>query len=92
MNAISNHWFKLFKENGLASSHILDVPHPLVWIVQRAEPVMIEAIARQYITGSMWRDYSKGSRTFCGIDLPDTLKKDQKLPVRLFNISHPISL
>merc|ERR1740129_1266422 len=28
---------------------------------------MIEAIARQYITGSMWRDYSKGGREFCGI-------------------------
>jgi hypothetical protein len=33
--------------------------------------VMIEAIARQYITGSMWRDYGKGSREFCGIAIPD---------------------
>ena len=33
--------------------------------------VKIEAIARQYITGSMWRDYSKGSREFCGISMPD---------------------
>merc|ERR1712232_1150323 len=79
LNAISNHWFKLFKEKGLADSHILDVPHPLVWIVQKARPVMIEAIARQYITGSMWRDYSKGSRTFCGISIPDDLKNNQKL-------------
>ena len=53
LNAISNHWFKLFKEKGLARSHILDVPHPLVWIVQRAEPVYIEAICRQYITVSV---------------------------------------
>ena len=51
LNAISNHWFKLFKENGLADSHILDIPHPFVWIVQKAQPVMIEAICRQYITG-----------------------------------------
>merc|ERR1712054_522388 len=70
---------KLFKEKGLADSHILDVPHPLVWIVQKAKPVMIEAIARQYITGSMWRDYSKGSREFCGISIPDGLKNNQKL-------------
>jgi phosphoribosylaminoimidazole-succinocarboxamide synthase len=69
----------LFKEKGLADSHILDVPHPLVWIVQKARPVMIEAIARQYITGSMWRDYSKGSREFCGITIPDDLKNNQKL-------------
>ena len=80
LNTIANHWFKLFREKGLADSHILDVPHPLVWIVQKARPVMIEAIARQYITGSMWRDYSKGSREFCGITIGEGLKKDTKLP------------
>jgi len=80
LNAISNHWFRLFKENGLADSHILDIPHPFVWIVQKAKPVMVEAICRQYITGSMWRAYSKGEREFCGIQLPEGLQKDQKLP------------
>jgi len=79
LNAISNHWFALFKERGLADSHILEVPHPLVWVVQRAAPVMIEAIIRQYITGSMWRAYAKGERTFCGISIPDGLTRDQKL-------------
>lgn len=79
LNAISNYWFELFKENGLARNHILDMPHPLVWIVQKAKPVMIEAIARQYITGSMWRSYDKGERNFCGIELPNQLQKNQKL-------------
>lgn len=79
LNAISNHWFQLFRDSGLADSHILDIPHPFVWIVQKAKPVMIEAICRQYITGSMWRAYEKGEREFCGIQLPEGLKKDQKL-------------
>lgn len=79
LNAISNHWFKLFREKGLADSHILDIPHPFVWIVQKARPVKIEAICRQYITGSMWRSYSKGEREFCGIQLPDGLSNNQKL-------------
>lgn len=79
LNAVSNHWFKLFKENGLADSHILDIPHPFVWIVQKAQPVMIEAICRQYITGSMWRAYDKGEREFCGIELPEGLTRDSKL-------------
>jgi phosphoribosylaminoimidazole-succinocarboxamide synthase len=83
LNAISNHWFKLFKEQGLADSHILDIPHPFVWIVQKAQPVMIEAICRQYITGSMWRAYAKGERNFCGIKLSEDLEKDSKLPVLL---------
>ena len=87
LNAISNQWFKLFREQGLADSHILDVPHPLVWIVQKAKPVMIEAICRQYITGSMWRSYAKGERDFCGISLPDGLEKDQALPELLITPS-----
>ncbi|PLW83175.1 phosphoribosylaminoimidazolesuccinocarboxamide synthase [Kineobactrum sediminis] len=80
LNAISNHWFRLFREQGLADSHILEIPHPLVWIVQKARPIMIEAIARQYITGSMWRAYARGEREFCGIRIPDGLSRDQKLP------------
>ncbi|MRX27607.1 phosphoribosylaminoimidazolesuccinocarboxamide synthase [Kangiella sp. HZ709] len=79
LNAVSNHWFKLFKEKGLADSHILEIPHPFVWIVQKAKPVKVEAIARQYITGSMWRAYANGEREFCGIRLPENLTKDQKL-------------
>lgn len=87
LNAVSNHWFSLFKQKGLADSHILEVPHPLVWIVQKARPIMIEAICRQYITGSMWRSYAKGEREFCGISLPDGLNKDQKLPQLLMTPS-----
>ncbi len=79
LNTISKFWFDEFQRHGLARSHILEVPHPLVWIVQRAEPVMIEAIARRYITGSMWRSYERGERVFCGISLPDNLNRDQPL-------------
>ena len=87
LNAIANHWFQLFRDQGLADSHILDIPHPFVWIVQKARPVMIEAIARHYITGSMWRAYAKGERELCGIAVPDNLQKDQKLPELLITPS-----
>jgi len=87
LNAISNHWFSLFRQRGLADSHILEIPHPFVWIVQKARPVMIEAIARQYITGSMWRAYEKGEREFCGITIAEGLQKDQKLPELLITPS-----
>jgi phosphoribosylaminoimidazole-succinocarboxamide synthase len=52
LNAISSHWFKLFKEQGLADSHILDITPSSGSC--KSPSVMIEAIARQYITGSMW--------------------------------------
>jgi phosphoribosylaminoimidazole-succinocarboxamide synthase len=79
LNAISKFWFDKFKEADIGNHHILATPHPLVWLVQKADPVMVEAIARKYITGSMWSDYEKGVRNFCGIDLPDGLEKNQIL-------------
>lgn len=79
LNAISGYWFQRFSKAGLARSHILETPHPLVWVVQRAKPIMIEAIARQYITGSMWRAYERGAREFCGVRLADSLSRNQRL-------------
>jgi phosphoribosylaminoimidazole-succinocarboxamide synthase len=80
LNSVARHWFEKFEENGLAGNHIVDVPHPLVWIVQQAQPVRIEAICRQYITGSMWRDYAKGIREICGLSIPEGLENNTKLP------------
>ena len=80
LNTIAAHWFDRFAEAGLANSHILEVPHPLVWIVQKARPIMIEAICRNYITGSMWRAYERGERSFCGMPVAEGLTRDQKLP------------
>ena len=79
LNATALHWFDEFEKAGLAGNHILESPHPLVWIVQKAKPVMVEGIARQYITGSMWRGYDRGERNICGIDLPDGLQNGQRL-------------
>lgn len=79
INAISHYWFQEFKNQGLADNHIVDAPHPLIWIVQKARPVKIEAIARAYITGSMWRAYERGEREFCGQMLEEKLKKNQRL-------------
>ena len=87
LNSISAHWFKLFDKAGLAGNHIVDIPHPLVWIVRQANTVRVEAIARQYITGSMWRGYAKGERSICGISLPEGLENNTKLPELLITPS-----
>ena len=79
LNATALHWFNEFEKAGLAGNHILESPHPLVWIVQKAAPIMVEGIARQYITGSMWRGYENGDRNICGIPLPEGLQNGQKL-------------
>jgi len=45
LNAVANHWFERFRDQGLADSHILDIPHPLVWIVQNARPATATSTA-----------------------------------------------
>lgn len=80
LNAISQYWLDQFEKVGIARNHVIESPHPLVWIVRKARPVMIEAIAREYITGGMWRDYAQGTREFCGNQLPEGLKQNQRLP------------
>jgi phosphoribosylaminoimidazole-succinocarboxamide synthase len=35
----------------------------------------------------MWRSYEKGEREFCGIEIPDGLQRDQKLPELLITPS-----
>jgi phosphoribosylaminoimidazole-succinocarboxamide synthase len=87
LNATAAHWFREFEKAGLAGNHILDTPHPLVWIVRKARPVLVEAIARQYITGSMWRAYERGERSICGIALPDGLRNGDRLPELLITPS-----
>ena len=79
LNAVTEHYFREFAKRGIAGNHILARPHPMVWIVQRAQPVMVEAIGRQYITGSMWRSYERGEREFCGHSLAQGLAKNQRL-------------
>lgn len=53
-------------------------------IVKRCNVFPIEFVVRGYITGttntSLWTHYSKGERIYCGVEFPDGLQKNQKLP------------
>ena len=87
LNAIAAHWFEAFDQRNLISHHLLEMPHPMVWIVRQARPLMIEAIARRYITGSLWRAYARGERHIGGVGLPDGLEQFQRLESLLFTPS-----
>ncbi|WP_297726191.1 phosphoribosylaminoimidazolesuccinocarboxamide synthase [uncultured Porphyromonas sp.] len=58
-------------------------PDPMVTVGHRCEPFKVEMIVRGYIAGSAWRAYQAGERTICGIQLPEGLKENERLP-------HPI--
>lgn len=58
-------------------------PDPMVTVGHCCEPFKVEMIVRGYIAGSAWRAYQAGERTICGIQLPEGLKENERLP-------HPI--
>ncbi len=55
-------------------------------LVKKTEPVLVECIARGYLSGSGWNEY-KESRTVCGIQLPGGLVESQQLPEPIFTPS-----
>ena len=52
-------------------------------LVRKAEMIEVECVARGYLAGSGWKEYSK-NRKVCGIPLPPGLKDGDRLPEPLF--------
>jgi phosphoribosylaminoimidazole-succinocarboxamide synthase len=76
LSEISNFWFEKTKD--LVPNHIIDTPDPQVLVAKKAITLPVEVIVRQYITGSLWREYSNGINGQYGFMLPEGLKKNQK--------------
>ncbi|HKE88271.1 MAG TPA: phosphoribosylaminoimidazolesuccinocarboxamide synthase [Vicinamibacterales bacterium] len=52
-------------------------------LVKKTTPVPIECVARGYLSGSGWKEYSAGG-TVCGIVLPPGLRESDRLPSPIF--------
>ena len=76
LTEIANFWFD--RTHNIAPNHIISSPDPQVLIARKAETLPVEVIVRGYITGSLWREYSKGINGQYGFVLPDGLKMNQK--------------
>ena len=81
LNQLSAWWFEQTKD--IVPNHCIDVPDPNVMVGIDCEPLPVEMVMRAYATGvtstSIWSNYEKGERVFCGHRLPDGLVKHQKL-------------
>ena len=55
-------------------------------LVQRLQPLPIEAIVRGYLVGSGWKDYQR-TKKLCGITLPEGLRLAEQLPTPLYTPS-----
>lgn len=82
LTRLSAFWFE--KTSDIIQNHLLSVPDPNVMVVKNCKVIPIEMVVRGYITGvtdtSIWGSYEKGERTIYGIQFPEGLKKNQKLP------------
>ncbi|MCJ8209652.1 phosphoribosylaminoimidazolesuccinocarboxamide synthase [Mucilaginibacter sp. RS28] len=59
---------------------VISVPDPSVTIGRICEPFKVEMVIRGYLAGHAWREYAAGKREVCGVQLPEGLKENDKLP------------
>lgn len=96
LNQLTNFWFSETADllpNHLLATDVADFPAELgrhadqlegrSVLVRKAEVVPYECVARGYLAGSGYRDY-KATGKVCGIELPDGLRRADKLPRPLF--------
>jgi len=75
---IAEFWFN--KSKGIVRNHIISMPDPCVFILKKCAPIQVEFVVRDYMAGSLWRDYATGKREKCGVKLPEGLSENMKLP------------
>src|SRR4030095_17263343 len=78
LNRIAQFWFEKTKDVG--ANHVLDTPDPTVPVARATKPFPVEVVVRGYLTGSLWRDFQKGTHTAYGLDIPAGLKEDAGFP------------
>lgn len=81
LNQTSKWWFD--KTSHIVPNHALAFPHPNVTIGKKCEVFPVEFVMRGYLTGStstsIWTNYQRGVRRYCGHTLPDGMVKNQRL-------------
>ncbi|WP_312856527.1 phosphoribosylaminoimidazolesuccinocarboxamide synthase [Phytoactinopolyspora halotolerans] len=86
LTAMSMWWFEQLAD--LVENHVIatDVPDAVAGravLVERLDMILVECVARGYLTGSGLADY-RASGAVCGIPLPDGLVDGSRLPEPIF--------
>lgn len=81
LSEVSSWWFS--QTSKIVPNHVLATPDPNVVVGKKCNVFPIEFVVRGYISGttntSMWTNYSKGVRNYCGLTLPEGLLQNQRL-------------
>lgn len=82
LNQTGAWWFEQTKD--IMPNHLLGVPDPNVTLAQKCIPFPVEFVVRGYLTGSsstsIWTQYNSGKRKYCGISLPEEMRKNERFP------------
>lgn len=87
LDAISAHFFD--RTRHIIGNHYIKTIAPNTWLVQKAQPVMVEFVFRKYLTGSGWDAYAedggpeKGT-VFCGVPLRPGYRRNEELDHVIF--------
>jgi phosphoribosylaminoimidazole-succinocarboxamide synthase len=85
LHEVSRWWFN--KTKNLVPNHVINDSENRSMTVKKCKVFPIEFVMRSYLTGStstsIWKNYEKGCRNYCGHYLPDNMIKNQKLPKTL---------
>jgi len=85
LNQTSAWWFS--KTKHIIDNHVIETSDPNAMVVKKCKVFPIEFIVRGYMTGStdtsVWTNYQKGVRIFCGNPLPEGMRKNQKFDVSI---------
>ena len=80
LNKMSTFWFNNTKH--IIKNHLISSKNNES-IVEKCKPIPLEIVVRAYITGStntsLWMNYKKGVREYCGIKIREGLQKNEKL-------------
>jgi phosphoribosylaminoimidazole-succinocarboxamide synthase len=81
LNRTSLYWFAQTRD--IVGNHAIASPHANALLARKCRALPIEFVVRGYLTGStstsIWMQYEKGARDYCGHALPDGMKKNEKL-------------
>lgn len=79
LNRMAQYWFE--ETADIAPNQVIAVPDANVTVARELKMLPVEIVVRGYMTGSsdtaIWTHYSNGVRTYCGIDLPEGMVKNQ---------------
>ena len=82
LNQTARFWFDQTAD--ICPNHVLGYPDPNIVVAKNLSMLPVEMVVRDYITGStetsIWPMYERGERVLYGIQFPDGLVKNQKLP------------